>query len=510
MLIEDQVTDRAPDGTWLGPFPVEYDDVLFDVIQMATNKHIIVVEPAGNAAIDLGTLGGRFDRGVRDSGAIIVAGAEYSPDPAGSGRDFVWDNGVNYGSRVDCFAWSSDVMAPYMPPDQYRSDQFNASSSASAIVAGAAAVISGLALRALGRPLTPQEARSFLADRERGTHSRSPQPIGVMPNLAKLVEAPLRPSEDMVLRDHPGDTGGWHDRRLGLSPDIIVRRAAVTDPEVAFGSASGTLDSLDLCDPVRAGSDYVVYVRPRNRGRATAGPVRIRVFHAPVATLLTPDLWIPLGGIATTGNAPRAGALVVSEAIEWPASEVPGSGPRAFVAIAGSPGDPAPALVDPELLLPRPFSWRDFLGALRYSNNLAWRNVHALIGTVTPMGTTTFDLPFLLTGAPDAPRVMRLEVGGDLPAGSRAALRVPRELVEAGVLMLPARGLPDGLGTFRMDVSPAAGSVLLEGRLAAGLRLACAFEVTLPVAIRGLCHTLSVRQFQESMEVGRIEWGLTA
>lgn len=172
--------------------PVEIEQAVYDVIELATVSGIVVVEAAGNGGVDLDTItdsSGKliFDRTVRDSGAIIV-GASGSFPPY-SRRRFSC-----YGSRVDCYAWGESVATLRTDytgtvTDQYRLD-FSGTSSASAIVAGAALAVQGLAEANLGQRFSPKELRDILSDPAYGTPSHIPADdrIGVMPDLRKFID----------------------------------------------------------------------------------------------------------------------------------------------------------------------------------------------------------------------------------------------------------------------------------------------------------------------------------
>lgn len=181
------------------------DDFL--AIQLAVENGIIVVEAAGNGAEDLGDVfydaaGAGFPatwnnpfRGAVDSGAIVV-GADAPPSgtfgPDRSRLDF-----SNFGSRVDCQGWGREVVSAGYGDlyagngeDEWFTNTFSGTSSASPIVAGVVACLQGVA-RARGRPLTPNAVRDHLRT------TRSPQTasamapltqnIGARPDLAVLV-----------------------------------------------------------------------------------------------------------------------------------------------------------------------------------------------------------------------------------------------------------------------------------------------------------------------------------
>ena len=152
----------------------------FDAIQYATTKGVIVVEAAGNGAEDLDdaiynnpALGfptnwtNPFDRGNRDSGAIVVgAGAPPSGThgPDRSRLDF-----SNYGALVDAQGWGREVSSTGYGDLQGGSDEnkwytshFAGTSSASPIVVGALGCVQGGLKAANKTLLTPADARSLL------------------------------------------------------------------------------------------------------------------------------------------------------------------------------------------------------------------------------------------------------------------------------------------------------------------------------------------------------------
>lgn len=163
--------------------PVEtYQDV-FDAIRYATNQGIIVVELAGNGSINLDhpVFEGRFKRAMRDSGAILVGAA----DP-NTRLPYYWSN---TGSRIDVFAWGShiyttgygDLFTNGLNANQDYTANFAGTSGASAMVAGAALTLQGVA-NAQGAMLSPSRMRTLL--RSTGTpQAASNRKIGAMPNL---------------------------------------------------------------------------------------------------------------------------------------------------------------------------------------------------------------------------------------------------------------------------------------------------------------------------------------
>lgn len=187
------------------------DDLL--QIQSAVARGIIVVEAAGNGGEDL-DLPLYSERPAQfheswinpfgtqiDSGAIVVgAGAPASGvhGPARSRLDF-----SNFGTRLDCQGWGRGVVTTgygdlyadeHEPKDQdyWYTRVFSGTSSASPIIAGVIAALSGIA-RAQGRTLTPAEVRHALRTTGSAQQAAPNRPvvqrIGSLPDAAALMAA---------------------------------------------------------------------------------------------------------------------------------------------------------------------------------------------------------------------------------------------------------------------------------------------------------------------------------
>lgn len=203
LLLEAQTIDATrPGKSW----PLEIQEANYQVIRLATALGITVIEAAGNGDInsatgndlDLFNAGGKKilnpgSSGFRDSGAIIVAASS-----AGMPHERLPYS--NFGARVNCFACGENVWTAGSFPGHAGfsintyTKRFSGTSSASAIIAGAAILIQSIAVVHLGTPLTPLQLRSVFTDTAYGTSSArgAADKIGVMPDLKKIIDKYLR------------------------------------------------------------------------------------------------------------------------------------------------------------------------------------------------------------------------------------------------------------------------------------------------------------------------------
>lgn len=191
MLIEQQVQGRAASG---GYVPPELWPAVYDAIAIASKDGVIVVEAAGNGmtagGVDLGDrslYGTSFPDGKPDSGAIIVgAGSGDCGTPANARMNL-----SAYGSRVNLQGWGQCVtttgyggLDDSVPMNAWYTSSFNGTSSAAAIVAGAAALYSSVHQAVKGSPPDPQFVRTRLIATGTPQADEPAGHIGPLPNLA--------------------------------------------------------------------------------------------------------------------------------------------------------------------------------------------------------------------------------------------------------------------------------------------------------------------------------------
>jgi hypothetical protein len=182
-----------------GGRPVEIDPHITMLIGALTLMGIIVVEPAGNGPNGLKGFGADLDAIIRadgtgfqrgsfnfvDSGAIVVGARQALTRSRISFSTF--------GSRMDCHAIGGAIVTTSTPGPPYRGvvpgTGFGGTSGASAIIAGAAVVMQGIA-RARGTTLTPDRMRNVLSDPALNTLTDNPAAdrIGVMPDLEQVAQ----------------------------------------------------------------------------------------------------------------------------------------------------------------------------------------------------------------------------------------------------------------------------------------------------------------------------------
>lgn len=196
LLIEAQIYESATSGCRV---PVEaVGDASFWAIATLVANDIVVVEAGGNGdewtgePIDFDAYADPVSgdpvltRAFRDSGAILVSGADMPAPP--TFPTMARSYSAPYGDRIDCFAWGNGVYTCWDGAAAYVAD-FSGTSAATAIVAGAAILLQDVAKNTRSTTLTPARIRELFRDAANtpcGTEA-----IGRMPNLAALI--PLLP-----------------------------------------------------------------------------------------------------------------------------------------------------------------------------------------------------------------------------------------------------------------------------------------------------------------------------
>lgn len=182
LLIEAQLLD-----TWE---PIELLEAEWIWIRNATARGITVVAAVGNAGRDFDTYStsdairvNRTMNGFQDSGSIMVGAASKSNPP------IVLASISNHGERVDCYALGEKVTTTGINAAGQLDiiHNFDATSSAAAIVAGAALLVQHHFRNLTGKRLRPNKMRSLLSSF--GTQVQNAAGQGrVIPDLKSILD----------------------------------------------------------------------------------------------------------------------------------------------------------------------------------------------------------------------------------------------------------------------------------------------------------------------------------
>jgi hypothetical protein len=191
VLIEQQTV--GPNGG-TRYVPLEWIQSVFDAFRVLNGLGVVVVETGGNGGenLDAAAFQGRFNRSVRDSGAIIVG--------AGSSTNHSRLSFSVYGSRVDLQGWGHNITTtgsngnlqggttPANINIRYTRS-FGGTSGAGPIVTGAVVAIQSY-LKSGGRPLwTARQLRDLLNSTGTPQGGDTGQRIGPLPNLRAALIA---------------------------------------------------------------------------------------------------------------------------------------------------------------------------------------------------------------------------------------------------------------------------------------------------------------------------------
>ena len=513
LLLEAQVTVDGAD--LLGP--IEAFDAEFDAIRLATALGVIVVEAGGNGtnngsapplAMDTFTdpMGRQiFNPGsadFRDSGAIIVTAATSTAPHT----RLVYGP---HGQRIDCYAWGQNIntlSSTDAGSTTAYTTSFGGTSGASPIITGAVLALQGMAQATLGYRFSPRQMREIIRDPANGTAAAATEVTTIrrMPNLRAIIDGNiLGLTPDLYLRDFVGDTGEPHAGPVSASPDVILRPTAVANPQASFGDGSGTENDATLGFKAEAGQNNFIYVRVLNQGGAPAVNATGTVYWSPVATLVTPDLWT-LVGSAVLPNVPTGEVLTVAPGITWLSANIPGPGHYCLIGLIDHPDDPAPSPGD---LL----NWTNFTNFIRNNNNVTWRNFNVEDNDPDPDPSVPRGfqaLPFLVPGAFDIARPMKLELIVRLPTEARLFWEMPAEFLDLLPEQFENAQIDKRKRIIRMAIRPVGRFRLPVTMFPAKSRTPMRLVVQIPPKLRKNRYVVAVRQLWEQQEVGRVTWYL--
>lgn len=497
-----------------GLLPTEVDEADLDAIRLASGLGVIVVEAAGNGGFDLdaysdtdtGRTLRRGDPRSPDSGAILV-GAALASLPHDRAPF------SNYGSRLDCFGWGANVtttgygnLAGTTVKDFYT-NSFSGTSSASPIVAGAAALLQSLHLKATQSKLEPRAMRALLSDPATGTRQgpNVPGHIGVMPDLRAIVNVRLQLVPVVYMRRSVCDDGSTPgpDEEISSSPDLFFWPGALNK---RYDEGNGRENLPAPGKPYAAG--LPLYVRLRNRGLGL-GEAYVHIFASPAATLITPERWIPWGLLDVVNPVPNSAPGIIPQGdtlfVAGPINPVfTLTSPAAntlwsFLAVLIRPGENGQTsnsnFINWMACLPPTapyFDWTRHRAFLR-RRGVAWRNAHRV---AAPTASTL--LPFVIAGTPDRTRLFDFEVIQRLPEGATVTLQVPT------ALDAKLRQRQPWIGSGSLPARPR--TAIRGVALPAGTYANASFTVQAPAGALSSSHSLAIRQLWHGEEVGRITW----
>ncbi|MBE1491647.1 S8 family serine peptidase [Plantactinospora soyae] len=191
VLIEQQTV--GPNGG-TRYVPAEWTQSVFDATRLLTQLGVVVVATGGNGGenLDAPEFQGRFDRTVRDSGAIVVG--------AGSSTNRSRLNFSVYGSRVDVQGWGQNITTTgsngnlqggtsAANRDIRYTRSFGGTSGAGPIVTGAVVAVQSY-LKATGRPVwTAAQLSSLLKSTGTPQGGDVGQRIGPLPDIRAALQS---------------------------------------------------------------------------------------------------------------------------------------------------------------------------------------------------------------------------------------------------------------------------------------------------------------------------------
>jgi len=294
ILLEQQSVQgpRFDPTTGRGLVPIEFEPDVFNAIKAATTKGIIVVESAGNGSENLDRLAydGKFDRTKRDSGAIMVGAGLPEGGIYGPGPDRTRTAESNYGAIVDVQGWGryitttgyGDLRREEGENNWYTID-FGATSGATSMVAGAAAVLESVVKARGEAPLSPVALRQLLKSTGTPQAGDVSQRIGPRPDLraaiASLDGLPTGPVPVISAAQMKGASGRLIiDGEHFLVGDSIIEINGQTAGKLKYpaafiqpdGQIIRLMTKTDVTDLLPRGIEVSLTVYTRSTGQRSA------------------------------------------------------------------------------------------------------------------------------------------------------------------------------------------------------------------------------------------------
>ena len=313
ILIEQQAYGPYGCGaSQYGCVPVEWGSAMYTAIKSATAAGIVVVEAAGNGQQDLditSVYGSPFPAGRSDSGAIIVGAGSECSQPYRTRLSF-----SDYGSRVNLQGWGECVTTTGYGyrynggPNALYTASFSGTSSASPIVAAAAAVVSSVA-KQQGVAMTPLQIRDLLV--RTGTPGATGAKIGPLPDLAAalsafvpvaIITAPTTAVGGTTVALSAASSSDPQGYPLQYSWDLngdgVFGDSTVVAPRLALGRTATSLTiSLRVTDAggAVANRSTTLLITAPPRAEVPSTPVVTLSPRIPAPTVLAPPSTIRIG-----------------------------------------------------------------------------------------------------------------------------------------------------------------------------------------------------------------------
>ncbi len=291
LLIEDQSArgPRLDPFTGRGLLPIEFEPDIFDAIKRATDAGLVVIEPAGNGGenLDDEVYRGVFHRN-HDSGAIMVGAGFVPASFSDEGTDRARTDESNYGSRVDVQGWGRAIVTcGYgdirlgQGQNNFYTAKFGATSGASAMVAGAAAVLQSIVKQRGLAPLTSIQMRSLLASTGTPQAGNLNKLIGPRPDLRAAVAGLEASGQDPKITSAKYKAGGGKfiiegenftagDSVIEINGVAVLKMKYPAAYVLPNGSTTQILSKGDLSASLPVGVDVEITVFTPGRGKRSA------------------------------------------------------------------------------------------------------------------------------------------------------------------------------------------------------------------------------------------------